>query len=419
MRTYIPRFADNILKKELEAFGAVLITGPKWCGKTTTGLHLAKSALFMQDPDERSQNLQLADLKPSRLLEGETPRLIDEWQDAPQLWDAVRFSVDKRGETGLYILTGSTHVDESLIAHSGTGRISRLRMRTMSLYESGDSNGTVSLSDLLQDKEISGKSSHSITDVAELMVGGGWPGSVGKSLSIKQRQVAGYCQSIVNTEISTADGVSRDSEKVFQVLRSYSRHISTQATIKTITGDVSQKFDSISRKTVGEYLEALQKIFVIEELPAWAPALRSKTSISTTSTRHFVDPAIAAYFLDANAEDLLNDLETMGLLFESMVIRDLRIYTESLDGKVFHYRDHSGQEADAILHFRNGKWAAIEVKLGNKAIENGAASLLKLAEKVDTDKMNPPAFLAVITGTGYAYQREDGVYVIPIGCLKN
>jgi predicted AAA+ superfamily ATPase len=418
MRTYIPRFADNILKKELEAFGAILITGPKWCGKTTTGLHLAKSALFMQDPDERSQNLQMADLKPSRLLEGETPRLIDEWQDAPQLWDAVRFSVDKRGETGLYILTGSTHVDESLIAHSGTGRISRLRMRTMSLYESGDSNGTVSLSDLLQDKEISGKSSHSITDVAELMVGGGWPGSVGKSLSIKQRQVAGYCQSIVNTEISTADGVSRDSEKVFQVLRSYSRHISTQATIKTITGDVSQKFDSISRKTVGGYLEALQKIFVIEELPAWAPALRSKTSISTTSTRHFVDPAIAAYFLDANAEDLLNDLETMGLLFESMVIRDLRIYTESLDGKVFHYRDHSGQEADAILHFRNGKWAAVEVKLGNKAIENGAASLLKLVEKVDTDKMNPPAFLAVITGTGYAYQRDDGVYVIPIGCLK-
>jgi predicted AAA+ superfamily ATPase len=242
---------------------------------------------------------------------------------------------------------------------------------------------------------------------------------VGKSLEVKQRQVAGYCQSIVNTEISTADGIRRDREKVYHVLRSYSRHISIQATIKSITSDVIKNFDSINRKTVGEYLDSLQKIFVIEDLKAWSPQLRSKTVISTSSTRHFADPATAAYILEANPKDLLHDLETMGLLFESLVVRDLRIYTENLGGRVYHYRDHSGQEADTILHFKNSQWAAIEVKLGNKAIDEGAESLKKLAEKIDKDSMNAPSFLAVITGTGYAYKRDDGVYVIPIGCLRN
>lgn len=416
---YLPRLVDDLLIEELEAFGAVLITGPKWCGKTTTGLNQANSTIFLQNPDEREQNLKLADVKPSLLLEGDNPRLIDEWQDAPQLWDAVRFSVDQRGETGLYILTGSTTVDESLIAHSGTGRISRLKMRTMSLFESGDSNGDVSISELLIGEDIASKSHHSIEDIAELIVGGGWPVSVNKSIDVKQRQVAGYCNSIINTEISTADGIERDSDKIYQVLRSYSRHISTQVTIKTITSDVTENFDSINRKTVGEYLEALRKIFVVEDLKAWSPKLRSKTVISQSPTRHFVDPAIAAYFLDANPKDLLNDLETMGLLFESLVIRDLRIYAESIGGRVYHYRDHSGQEADAILHFKGGNWAAIEVKLGNKAIDEGAESLKRLANKIDQESMNKPSFLAVITGTGYAYRREDGVYVIPIGCLRN
>lgn len=419
MKEYLPRLVDDLLIEELEAFGAVLITGPKWCGKTTTGLNQANSTIFLQNPDEREQNLRLADIKPSLLLEGENPRLIDEWQDAPQLWDAVRFSVDQRGETGLYILTGSTTVDESLIAHSGTGRISRLKMRTMSLFESGDSNGEVSISELLVGKDIASQSNYSIEDIAELIVCGGWPASVKKSLNVKQRQVAGYCNSIINTEISTADGINRDSEKVYQVLRSYSRHISTQATIQTITSDVTKNFDSINRNTVGEYLEALRKIFVVEDLKSWSPKLRSKTIISQSPTRHFVDPAIAAYFLDANPKDLLNDLETMGLLFESLVIRDLRIYTENIGGRVYHYRDHSGQEADAILHFKGGNWAAIEVKLGNKAIDEGAESLKRLANKIDQEAMNKPSFLAVITGTGYAYKREDGVYVIPIGCLRN
>lgn len=419
MKNYIPRLIDKRLEEELEAFGAVLITGPKWCGKTTTAINKAKSTLFLQNPDEREQNLSLAEIRPSLLLEGENPRLIDEWQDAPQLWDAVRFSIDQRGETGLYILTGSTSVDESKIAHSGTGRISRLRMRTMSLFESGDSNGEVSIKQLLKNQDISSKSSHSIIDVANLIVGGGWPSSIGKSLAIKQRQVAGYCNSIVNIEISTFDGIDRNSDKVEHVLRSYSRHISSQATIKTITNDVTKNFDSINRKTVSEYIKALKDIYVIEDLKAWSPTLRSKTTIATSSTRHFTDPAIAAYFLDANAEDLLNDLETMGLLFESLVIRDLRIYAESLNGKLFHYRDHSGLEADAIIHFKNGEWGAFEVKLGNNAIDIGAKNLIKLKEKIDTESMNSPSFLAVITASGYAYKRLDGVYVIPIGCLRS
>lgn len=419
MAKYIQRLADQLLEQELTAFGAVLITGPKWCGKTTTARNQAKSALFLQDPDEREQNLRLADVKPSLLLDGDKPRLIDEWQDAPQLWDAVRFSVDQIGETGLYILTGSTTVDDSLVAHTGTGRISRLRMRTMSLFESGDSNGEVSIKHLMSNTDIAGKSPHTLEEITKIIVGGGWPASVGKPLDIKQRQIAGYCNAIINTEIFSADGKKRDSEKVEHVLRSYSRHISSQATIKTITNDVTLNFDSIDRKTVSEYLDVLRKIYVIEDLKAWSPALRSKATVSTSSTRHFVDPAIATYFLDANPEDLIYDLKTLGLLFESLVVRDLRVYVESLDGKLFHYRDSSGQEADAILHFRNGTWGAIEVKLGQKEIDNGAKSLLALKSKIDTDAMNSPSFLAVITADGYAYQRKDGVYVIPIGCLRN
>ncbi len=419
MKKYIKRLIDKKLKDELEAFGAVLITGPKWCGKTTTGLNISKSSLFLQNPDERVENLRIADIKPSLLLEGENPRLIDEWQDAPQLWDAVRFNIDQRGETGLYILTGSTTVDESNIAHSGTGRISRIRMRTMSLYESGESNGEVSIRDLLLNKNIASKSKHTIEDITKLIVSGGWPSSIDKSLDVKQRQVAGYCKSIVHTEISTSDGKERNSEKVEHLLRSYSRHISSQATIKTITSDIVRNFNSINRKTVAEYIEALTNIFVIEDLKAWSPKLRSKVAVSTSSTRHFVDPAIAAYFLNANSEDLLRDVKTLGLLFESLVIRDLRIYAESIDASVYHYRDHGGREADAIIHFKDGNWGAIEVKLGNNAIEYGAKNLLKLTKRINTDEMNEPAFLAVITATGYAYKREDGVYVIPIGCLKN
>lgn len=418
MGKYIPRLIDKALKKELEAFGAVLITGPKWCGKTTSGLRHAKSALFLQDPDNRSQNLQMAGLSPSILLEGEKPRLLDEWQDAPNLWDAVRHSVDRLGETGLYILTGSVMVDESKLAHSGTGRISRLQMRTLSLFESGFSNGEVSLEMLFEKEELTSKSDSGLEDVAEVIVRGGWPFSADKSLEIARRQVAGYCDSIIRSEISTSDGIQRDEEKLESFLRSYSRHISTRAALTTIVNDLSGREKELDRKTALEYIRALSSIYVVEELSAWNPRLRSKTAIATSPTRHFTDPAIAAYFLDAGPKDLLADLKTFGLLFEALVIRDVRVYAQSLSGRVYHYRDHAGLEADAVIHLSNGSYGLIEAKLGGEAVDKAAENLLKLRDKIDTKKMPEASFIAVITATGYAYKRPDGVYVIPIGCLK-
>ncbi len=419
MSKYIPRLIDKSLKKELEAFGAVLITGPKWCGKTTSGLRHSKSALFLQDPDNRSQNLEMASLSPSLLLEGEKPRLLDEWQDAPSLWDAVRHSVDRLGETGLYILTGSVMVDESKLAHSGTGRISRFQMRTLSLFESGFSNGGVSLEKLFAKEEPSSKSDSSLEDIAEVIVRGGWPSSIDKSLDIARRQVGGYCQSIIRSEISTSDGVQRDEEKLESFLRSYSRHISTRAALTTIVNDLSGKEKELDRRTAPEYIRALSKIYVVEELKAWNPRLRSKTAIATSPTRHFTDPAIAAYFLDAGPKDLLSDLKTFGLLFESLVIRDLRIYAQSLSGRVYHYRDHAGLEADAVIHLSCGAYGLVEVKLGGEAVDRAAENLLKLRDKIDTSMMPETSFMAVITATGYAYKRPDGVYVIPIGCLRD
>ncbi|NLD03926.1 MAG: ATP-binding protein [Clostridiales bacterium] len=419
MSKYMNRLVDQALANELEAFGAVYITGPKWCGKTTTGMQLAKSHLFLQDPDNRQQYLNMAALEPSRLLQGDNPRLIDEWQDAPQLWDAVRFEVDKRSQEGLFILTGSTTVDQRRLAHTGTGRITRLSMRTMSLFESGFSSGSVRLHALFEGEDISAKSDHTISDIAEQIVRGGWPGTIHKSYEAAKRQIAGYCRSILETEISSPDGVNRDPEKVAAVLKSYSRHTSTSATIMTIVKDVSEYFSPLSRNTAADYIAALEKIYVVEDLKAWSPRLRSKTAIATSPTRHFADPAIAAFFLDAGASDLMNDLETFGLLFESLVIRDLRIYAESLGGKVYHYRDHSGLEADAIVHLPGGTWGAFEVKLGEAWVEKAAENLLRLKERIDTEKTKAPSFLAVICASGYAYRRKDGVYVLPIDCLRN
>ncbi len=419
MENYMDRLVDQVLRDELEAFGAVYITGPKWCGKTTTGMRLAKSHLFMQDPDSRQQYLDMAALQPSRLLDGENPRLIDEWQDAPQLWDAIRYEVDRRSAAGLFILTGSTSVDQRKLAHTGTGRISRLLMRTMSSYESGYSNGEVSLHALFDGEDVSAKSVHTIPDLAEHIVRGGWPGSINKPYAAARRQVAGYCRSILETEISLPDEIRRDPEKVAAVLKSYARHIASPATITTIVNDVSEYFAPLSRNTASDYITALEKIYVIEDLKAWSPRLRSKTAIAVSPTRHFVDPAIAAHFLDAGTDDLMNDLETYGLLFESLVVRDLRVYTESLDGKVYHYRDHGGLETDAIVHLPDGRWGAIEVKLGTAWIEEAASNLMKLKDKIDTSRMKAPSFLAVICGKGYAYKRKDGVYVIPLDCLRN
>ena len=433
MEQYRPRIMDQVLRTNLDAFGAVLIEGPKWCGKTTTAEQSAKSAIYMQDETNGPNYLKLAEDSPSVLLKGKKPRLVDEWQISPNLWDAVRFSVDKSGEPGQYILTGSVSVDRSKIKHSGAGRIVTVQMRTMSLWESGDSTGEVSLDSLFNGSEsVTGRSDHDIFDIARIITRGGWPSSLGRSEKAAHTLIAGYCRAILDTEINTMDGKERDSRKMSQILRSLSRNVSMSAPDTTILKDITpdRAYDGISEnemgtkkamdiKTLRSYLAVLDRIHVTEDLDAWSPRLRSKTTVRTGSTRHLSDPAIAAYFLGASSEDLVYDMETFGLLFESLVVRDLRVYAQSLEGEVFHYRDSRNREVDAIVHLWNGKWGAFEVKLNPAREDEGAESLLRFADDIDTDRMNPPTFLAVITGRGFAHTRKDGVHVIPIGCLRN
>lgn len=417
---YSPRLTDILLKEELEAFGAVLLIGPKFCGKTTTASQIAKSIRFMQDPNEQDTYLQIAELTPSFLLEGENPLLIDEWQMAPQLWDAVRHSVDLRGEFGLYILTGSVTVDETKIKHSGIGRISRLRMYTMSLFESNDSNGTVSIAQLFENPgtALSARSSLRVEDYAHLIVRGGWPNMVGLHEKVVARQIAGYCDLLTKSEIMTVDGVTRDPRKVELFLRSFARHTATQASKATILEDMKHIDKNIHINTLQSYFTAFENLFIIDNLPAWSPRLRSKTTIRFADTLHFTDPAIAAHLLKAFPRDLLFDPHTFGLLFESLVVRDLRIYAQALRGHVSHYRDRNGLEADAIIHLPTGEWAAIEVKLSLYHVDEAAENLLSLKDKIDTDHMHSPAFLMVVTASEYAYRRNDGVYVVPLGCLR-
>lgn len=418
MDEYQPRLIDQVLSEELVAFGGVLLTGPKWCGKTTTARQQARSVLFMQDPDNQENYRQLAEIQPSLLLQGENPRLIDEWQVAPALWDAIRHDIDIRGKEGLYILTGSTSVDETQIKHSGAGRISRLKMYTMSLFESKDSTGEISLQGLFQNNLITGtESGLGVGDYARLICRGGWPNTLGKRDEIAIRQVKGYCQTICASDISTVDGVQRDPDKVEAVLRAYSRNVSTQASSTTILSDIVPNQGNVHFNTLESYLGALRKLYVIDEILAWNPKLRSRTTIRTSNTRHFIDPAIAAYFLGASDKDLLYDFQTFGLLFESMVVRDLRVYAQNVNGKIYHYRDKTGLEIDSIVHLSDGRWGAIEVKLGLNQVDQAASNLLKLKERVDLEKMHAPSFLMVVTGTRFAYTREDGVVVVPLGCL--
>ncbi len=425
MPTYRTRIADIILQKKLNSKGAVLLEGPKWCGKTTTAEQAAASVLYMDDPSKINQNLMLADADPSMLLEGKNPRLIDEWQLAPKLWDAVRFSVDHKHEFGLYILTGSSlpaNTDD--IHHTGTGRFSWLKMRPMSLYESGESTGCVSLSDIFQSSEkiIRGTSNLSLSDIAFLICRGGWPMSLDTTEEVALRQAIDYYDAVVNEDVSRVDGIKKDPSYVNRLMHSYARNQGSQASIDTLIEDLSvNELPDPSRKTITSYIAALKKIFVIEDLNAWNPNLRSKTAIRTADTRYFVDPSIATAALGIGPNDLLNDLETMGLLFETMAIRDLRVYADALDASVFHYRDKNGLECDAVIHCRNGSYGLIEIKLGgDKSIEDGAASIKKLASKLDTNKMKEPSFLMVLTAIGdFAYKRNDNVLVVPIGCLKN
>lgn len=418
---YLKRIADRVLQDRLAASGAVLIEGPKWCGKTRTALENSKSHLFMQDPDKAISYLKAADTKPSLLLKGDTPRLLDEWQTAPVLWDAVRFMVDQRGKSGQFILTGSAVPKDNVVQHTGTGRISRLLMRPMSLYESMESNGSVSLKALFDgETEIDNFSTLTIEQITFAIVRGGWPASIGKSEKIALRHAIDYVEAIINADVSRVDGIEKNPVRVRALLRSLSRNISTLATIRTIHDDIAMgdAEESISEKTISQYLGALDRIFVTENLPAWNPALRSKTAIRTSPKRQFVDPSIAAAVLRLTPSRLLEDFNYFGFLFESLCDRDLRIYAEAIDGQVFHYRDASGLEADAVIALNDGRWAAVEVKLGSKEIEDAAVHLLELKNKVNTEKMREPSFLMILTGTEIAYRREDGVYVVPLGCLK-
>lgn len=424
MENYRKRIVDEILKKKLKGKGAVLIQGPKWCGKTTTAEQIAKSILYMSKPDEKEQNLTLTEINPSLLLQGETPRLIDEWQIAPKLWDAIRYEIDHRNAEGQFVLTGSSvpaKMDE--VTHTGTGRFSWLLMRPMSLYESRESNGQVSLQNLFEgNKNIEGINNLDIEKIAYLVCRGGWPRAIFMEEDIALDQAFDYYDAVVNRDIVEVDGISRNPERVKNLMRAYSRNIGTQASNETLRKDMlANDTTSLDSDTVLSYINALKKIFVVEESPAWNPNLRSKTAIRTSDTRYFVDPSIAVASLGIGPKDLINDLNTFGLLFETLCVRDLRVYAESINGKVYHYRDANDLECDAVIHLRDGSYGLIEIKLGgDRLINEGAETLKKLESHIDTSKMKNPSFLLVLTAVGkYAYRREDGVYVVPIGCLKN
>ncbi|MCD8129880.1 MAG: DUF4143 domain-containing protein [Lachnospiraceae bacterium] len=421
-KKYLNRIADKILSDRLTSSGAVLMEGPKWCGKTWTAARISKSQLYMQDPDRTKSYLKAADTKPSLLLKGETPRLLDEWQAAPVLWDAVRFMVDQRGEAGQFILTGSAVPQDNIVQHTGTGRISRMMMRPMSLYESLESNGTISLTELFDgNTDIGAFSELTIEQTAFAIVRGGWPASVVDTPKSALRHAVDYVEAVINEDVSRVDGVEKNPARVRALLRSLARNISTMATMKTIHDDIAMgdTDESISEKTISQYLNALNRIFVTENLPAWNPVLRSKTAIRTSPKRQFVDPSIATAVMRLTPERLLDDFNYFGFLFESLCIRDLRIYAEAIDGSVFHYRDSSGLEADAVIALNDGRWAAVEIKLGSKEIEEAAKHLMELKNKVNTEKMQEPVFLMILTGTEVAYRREDGVLIVPIGCLKD
>lgn len=425
MKKYRPRIADNMLRRRLMGVGAVLIQGPKWCGKTTTAEQQAKSVVYMDDPEYMNQNVELANLSPKKLLAGATPRLIDEWQLAPQLWDTARFEVDHRDEEGQFIFTGSAvPADTNKIHHSGTGRFAWLTMRTMSLYESGESSGEVSLNDLFSNPgiDVFGTNHLNIEAIAWLICRGGWPRATTIDKEVALDMAYRYYEAVVNNDISRVDNVRRDAERTKRILRSIARNQCAQISVNTLCADIeSNDTVSANRITIASYIDALKKIFVIEDSLAWNPNLRSKTAIRSSETKYFSDPSIGVAALGIGPNDLINDLSTMGLFFESMCVRDLRVYADALDGSIYHYRDSMGLECDAVLHLRNGSYGLIEIKLGGeKNIEEGAKNLKLLASKIDTTKMKAPSFLMILTGTTkYAIRREDGVYVVPIGCLKN
>ncbi len=420
---YLKRTADYQLSVRLEAFGAVQIKGPKWCGKTTTALRQAKSVIKMQDPDKREGYLATARTKPSLLLQGETPRLIDEWQVAPVLWDAVRHAVDERGLKGQFILTGSTVIDGAEIMHTGTGRISQMSMYPMSLYESLESNGHISLKELFDNKDLNIDGITSDLTVEELIFAacrGGWPASLDRMRDEVKLMIAkDYVEIICQEDVSKVDKVNRDPTLARLILRSYARNLCTLAKKTSMLADISVEREGISMTTFDSYVSALEKLFVIEDIEAWNPSIRSKTVIRTGKKRCFTDPSMAVGALGHSPQTLALDLKTFGFIYECMCIRDLKIYSQALGGKLSYYHDRYGLEADAVLHLDDGRYALIECKLGSKDIEKSAEHLLELKTLIEKTPLKAPDMLIVLTGGELAYTRPDGVKIIPLGCLKD
>lgn len=420
MKRYIPRIIDDTLKNKLEYMGAVVIEGPKWCGKSTTAKQFSNSILELQDPDKKIQYDNISDTKPSLFLEGDKPRLFDEWQMYPVIWDSIRTDIDHTGLKGQYILTGSAKPKKNNIMHTGTGRFAKLLMRPMSLYESGDSDGKVSLKDIIQGKEISAISNLELEDIIKVMIRGGWPETLNIDGNNKYEVAKDYVKSLINEDVESVDGVERDKIKMDAILKSISRNISTATNKSTIIDDVVNIFSKeISRPTVDDYLSTLEKLFVLEYVPATNLNLRSSIQLRTSSKIELVDPSIAIASLGLKKADLINDLNFTGFIFENLCYRDLKIYAESIGAELFYYRDNKDFEVDFILRTENGKWGAIEIKLGARQIDEAAENLKKFRTKVNIEKSGEPAFLLVLTGASLSYVRDDGVYVVSIGNLKN
>jgi len=420
MKEYLPRLIDDKLEKQLKASGCVVIEGPKWCGKSTTAKRFSKTAVELQRTKVFELYRTYLTTEDENVLKGERPILFDEWQKLPEIWDLIRWDIDTNGGRGQYILTGSARPKEDKKRHSGTGRITTITMRPMSLYESRESTGEVSLRDLFGGiPSISGNSAVTFNRLAYLVCRGGWPEAVGDDDETALLIAENYYRSLTDTDITDVDEIKRNPDRARKILRSYARQISSFASNTTIQNDVAAVDGTLDDKTLSSYSNAFRKLFVIEDLPAWSPELRSKAVIRTADKRQFVDPSIAAAALGASPQDLINDLNSFGLLFEGLCIRDLRIYADRIGGSVHQYHDSSGLEADAIVHLKNGEWGAVEIKLGGDMIDKAAENLLRFVQKVDTDSMKKPRFLMVLTGLNYAYRRSDGVYVVPIGCLKD
>lgn len=426
MSDYKHRVVDDLLQKKLQAKGAVLIEGPKWCGKTTTAEEFAHSKVMLARADVKDNFKNLLEIDADVALDGTPPMLIDEWQTVPKLWDAVRYTVDARRKMGQFILTGSAVPNKEAkneIEHSGTGRFAWLTMRPMSLFESGESKGIVSLDELFVGKDsLLEKNELTLHDIAFLICRGGWPMAVDLPEEAALEQAFDYYDAVTQEDIVRVDGIKRVSDKVQRLMRAYARNQGSQVSIATLRDDLKYNDSTaIDDNTIRDYLDALRKIFVVEDMPAWNPNIRSKTAIRTADTRYFIDPSIATAALGIGPSDLIADLNTMGFMFETMCVRDLRVYAEALNGKIYHYRDKTGLECDAVVHLRNGQYGLIEIKLGGESLINaGVKTLNQLENQIDTNRMKAPSFKMILTATGsHAYRRpDDGIFVVPIGCLR-